>query len=98
MRFNVYLTAVPATPPSAQLLLFWNVFWTLLPVLGIGIFDRNLDANVIMQVPEVYRYGIENRWFGLYRFSLYMIDGIYAVSRPFPCLTCTHARMQSCHL
>lgn len=46
----------------------------------MGIFDRNLDQRVIMQVPEVYRYGIQNKWFGLKRFTCYMIDGIYAVS------------------
>lgn len=46
----------------------------------MGIFDRNLDQRVIMQVPEVYRYGIQNKWFGLKRFTWYMIDGIYAVN------------------
>ena len=61
------------------LILFWNVFWTLLPVIAMGVFDRNLNYSVIMQVPEVYRYGIANHWFTLVRFCIYMADGIYAV-------------------
>lgn len=32
-----------------------------------------------MQVPELYRYGREQRFFGLVRFGWYMIDGIYQV-------------------
>lgn len=76
--FQFYCAFSTTTVYEYTLLLFWNVFWTLLPVLAMGIFDRTMDQNVIMQVPEVYRYGIENRWFGLRRFCIYMIDGIYA--------------------
>jgi phospholipid-translocating ATPase len=76
--FQFYCAFSTTTVYEYTLLLFWNVFWTLLPVLAMGIFDRTMDQHVIMQVPEVYRYGIENRWFGLRRFCIYMIDGIYA--------------------
>lgn len=76
--FQFYCAFSTTTVYEYTLLLFWNVFWTLLPVLAMGIFDRTMDQHVIMQVPEVYRYGIENKWFGLKRFCIYMIDGIYA--------------------
>jgi hypothetical protein len=32
-----------------------------------------------MDVPELYRYGREGRWFGLRLFTIYMLDGVYQV-------------------
>ncbi|KAJ7574583.1 hypothetical protein C8J56DRAFT_1172699 [Mycena floridula] len=58
-------------------LLFWNSFWTIAPVIAIGIFDRLIDSDVLMALPELYRYGREGRWFGLKWFALFMLDGIY---------------------
>ncbi|QRV87362.1 phospholipid-translocating P-type ATPase [Ceratobasidium sp. AG-Ba] len=58
-------------------LLFWNVFWSIAPVIAIGIFDRNIDADILVTLPELYRYGREGRWFGVRVFTLYMLDGIY---------------------
>ncbi|KAJ1308767.1 hypothetical protein OPQ81_004457 [Rhizoctonia solani] len=58
-------------------LLFWNVFWSIAPVIAIGIFDRNIDSDILVILPELYRYGREGRWFGVRVFALYMLDGIY---------------------
>jgi len=58
-------------------LLFWNVFWTLCPVIAIGLFDRFIDADILMAIPELYRYGREGTWYGMKRFSAYMFDGIF---------------------
>lgn len=57
-------------------LLFWNSFWTIAPVLGIGLFDRIVDADVLMAFPELYRYGRERTWFSMRSFFIYMIDGV----------------------
>lgn len=62
---------------SYTYLLFWNVFWTLVPVLAIGLFDRNIDAYSLMTIPELYRYGREGRYFKLRRFAYYMLEGAY---------------------
>ncbi|KAJ7481094.1 phospholipid-translocating ATPase [Mycena galericulata] len=58
-------------------LLWWNAFWTIAPVIAIGLFDRLVDAEALMALPELYRHGREGRWFGLKWFILYMLDGIY---------------------
>ncbi|KAK0439550.1 phospholipid-translocating ATPase [Armillaria borealis] len=58
-------------------LLFWNSFWTIAPVIAIGLFDRLIDADVLMAIPELYRYGREGKWFGLKWFTVYMFDGVY---------------------
>ncbi|KAF8912178.1 hypothetical protein CPB84DRAFT_1761491 [Gymnopilus junonius] len=57
-------------------ILFWNSLWTIAPVVGIGIFDRFLDSHVLMQVPELYKYGREQTWFGTKLFLIYIFDGI----------------------
>jgi phospholipid-translocating ATPase len=59
-----------------QYLLFWNVFWTLLPVLGIGVFDKDLEPRTLMAIPDVYRFGRLGLWFGMPRFIWYMFEGI----------------------
>jgi len=58
-------------------LLFWNAFWTVAAVIGVGIFDRNIDDRVLMEVPELYRRSRESKYFGMYPFVIYMIDGVY---------------------
>ncbi|KAF9556000.1 phospholipid-translocating ATPase [Agrocybe pediades] len=57
-------------------LLFWNSFWTIAPVIGIGLFDRFADSHVLMTVPELYWYGREGKWFGMGQFIVYMFDGV----------------------
>ncbi|KAJ7781318.1 phospholipid-translocating ATPase [Mycena metata] len=57
--------------------LFWNSLFTLLPVVAIGVFDRFIDAKVLMAVPELYHFGRERHWFNLRSFFVYLIDGLY---------------------
>ncbi|KAH8827405.1 phospholipid-translocating P-type ATPase [Flagelloscypha sp. PMI_526] len=62
---------------SYYYLLLWNSVWTLLPVVGIGLFDRIADARDLMDYPELYRYGRTGSWFNYKLFWIYMLDGIY---------------------
>jgi len=57
-------------------ILFWNSLWTVLPVIGIGLFDRIVDDRILMELPELYKYGRERYWFNLKEFTIFMIDGI----------------------
>ncbi|PBK93272.1 phospholipid-translocating P-type ATPase [Armillaria gallica] len=58
-------------------ILFWNSLWTLLAVVGIGLFDRILDSQVLMDLPELYHYGRESYWFSMRDFWIYILDGMY---------------------
>jgi phospholipid-translocating ATPase len=58
-------------------LLFWNSFWTIAPVVAIGLFDRIVDDDVLMALPELYRFGREGHWFNIKLFLIYMLDGVY---------------------
>ncbi|KAG8217697.1 hypothetical protein J3R82DRAFT_5853 [Butyriboletus roseoflavus] len=74
--FQIYCGWSSAYAFEYTYLLFWNTFWTLAPVLGIGLFDRIVDADILMAFPELYRYGRERTWFTLKLFFIYMIDGV----------------------
>ncbi|KAJ6447563.1 hypothetical protein C8R45DRAFT_1136801 [Mycena sanguinolenta] len=58
-------------------LLWWKAFFTIAPVIAIGLFDRLLDADALMALPELYR-----RWFGFGVCALHMLDSIF-----FRCFT-----------
>ncbi|OJA16022.1 hypothetical protein AZE42_04283 [Rhizopogon vesiculosus] len=74
--FQIYCGWSSAYAFEYTYLLFWNSFWTIAPVLGIGLFDRIVDADVLMAFPELYRYGRERTWFSLKSFVIYMLDGV----------------------
>ncbi|GAA5888077.1 hypothetical protein JCM6882_000274 [Rhodosporidiobolus microsporus] len=75
--FQFYCGYSATTVYEYTYLLFWNVFWTLVPVIFIGIFDRSVGEKVLMAVPELYEVGRKGKLFGIYRFSIYMLDGIF---------------------
>jgi hypothetical protein len=58
-------------------ILLWNVAFTCFSVLAIGIFDRDVPDRVAIQVPELYRWGLERRAFTLARFVMYMLESVY---------------------
>ncbi|KAG7092955.1 hypothetical protein E1B28_009257 [Marasmius oreades] len=75
--FQIYCGWSSAYAFEYTYLLFWNSFWTIAPPIAIGIFDRIVDDHVLMDLPELYRFGRESRWFGMKWFVLYVLDAVY---------------------
>ncbi|GAA5851367.1 hypothetical protein JCM9279_001119 [Rhodotorula babjevae] len=75
--FQFYCGYSATTVYEYTYLLFWNVFWTLVPVIFIGIFDRHVGERALMAVPELYEAGRRGKLFGIVRFAIYMLDGVY---------------------
>src|SRR5688572_7731244 len=46
-------------------LLFWNLFFTCIAVLAIGIFDRDVPDKVAIEVPELYQMGIRREAYSM---------------------------------
>ncbi|TFK62883.1 hypothetical protein BDN72DRAFT_929654 [Pluteus cervinus] len=44
--------------------------------IGMGLFDRFVDARVLMEIPQLYRYGRQGSWSGLKLFGIYMFSVI----------------------
>ncbi|KAH9832873.1 phospholipid-translocating P-type ATPase [Rhodofomes roseus] len=57
-------------------LLWWNSFFTLAPVIAIGLFDRHVDDHALMALPELYDHSRKGEYFGLRLFAIYMFDGL----------------------
>ncbi|KAK5993921.1 putative phospholipid-transporting ATPase DNF3 [Cladobotryum mycophilum] len=54
-----------------------NSIFTSLPVILLGIFDRDLQASTLLAVPELYTFGQQGRGFG---FAMYFGWAIMAVA------------------
>ncbi|EGW31952.1 uncharacterized protein SPAPADRAFT_152194 [Spathaspora passalidarum NRRL Y-27907] len=72
-------------------LMFYNLAFTSLPVIFLGIFDQDVEAKVSLLVPQIYRSGILRTEMTQAKFWWYCIDGIYqsAISFFFPYLLYT---------
>ncbi|KAG7663499.1 DNF1 [[Candida] subhashii] len=64
-------------------LMFYNLAFTSLPVIFLGIFDQDIEAKVSLLVPQVYRSGILRTEFNQRKFWWYCGDGIYQSSISF---------------
>lgn len=69
-------------------LMFYNLAFTSLAVIFLGVFDQDVSAKVSLLVPELYRTGIMRTEFTQFKFWWYMVDGIYqsVISFFFPYL------------
>ncbi|KAI5956561.1 DNF1 [Candida jiufengensis] len=69
-------------------LMFYNLAFTSLPIIFLGIFDQDVDAKVCMLVPQLYRSGILRSEMSDLKFYIYCLDGLYqsAISFFFPYL------------
>jgi len=74
--FMIYCAWSSAYVFEYTYLIFWNSFWTLCPVIAIGLFDRIVDDHVLMALPQLYRFGREGKWFGEKLFAVFMLEGV----------------------
>lgn len=67
-------------------LTFYNLAFTSLPVIFLGILDQDVSDVVSLLVPQLYRTGILRLEWNMTKFWLYMVDGLYqsAISFFFP--------------
>ncbi|RAL46890.1 hypothetical protein DM860_005169 [Cuscuta australis] len=54
----------------------YNVFFTSLPVIAIGVFDQDLSDQLCLQHPMVYKEGSQNMLFKWYRILGWMLNGV----------------------
>lgn len=54
----------------------FNVFFTSLPVILLGIFEQDLKAETLIAVPELYSYGQRNAGFNFPKYLGWMTMGL----------------------
>ncbi|KAI7866455.1 hypothetical protein BDF14DRAFT_1743655 [Spinellus fusiger] len=65
------------------LVTLYNLMFTSLPIIFLGIWDQDLSAEISLRYPELYRMGLRNDKFKLWRFWLTTADAIYQSSVSF---------------
>lgn len=55
----------------------YNIGFTLLPPIAIGIFDQHLSAATLMNVPHLYKSGQKRKHFNTKVFWSWTVNAIY---------------------
>jgi phospholipid-translocating ATPase len=58
-------------------ILMFNLFFTSVPVVLMGVLDQDVSDKVALAVPQLYRRGIERLEWTQTKFWAYMVDGVY---------------------
>jgi len=58
-------------------ILLFNLAFTSLPIIFMGILDQDVNDKVSIAVPQLYRRGIERLEWTNTKFWIYMVDGLY---------------------
>lgn len=68
--------------------MFYNLAFTSLPVIVLGVLDQDVSDTVSLLVPQLYINGILSQDWSQYKFVMYMVDGLYqsVISFFFPYL------------
>ncbi|KAI9281989.1 hypothetical protein BY458DRAFT_429509 [Sporodiniella umbellata] len=62
------------------LVTLYNLIFTSLPIIFLGIWDQDLDAKTSLKYPQLYRMGLRNDKFKVWRFWLTILDSIFQSS------------------
>ncbi|XP_050223606.1 probable phospholipid-transporting ATPase 8 isoform X2 [Mercurialis annua] len=55
---------------------FYNVFFTSLPVIALGVFDQDVSARLCLKYPLLYQEGVQNILFSWPRIFGWMFNGV----------------------
>lgn len=56
----------------------YNLFYTSLPVLGIGIFEQDVSDKHSLEYPKLYTPGLTNALFNTKEFVKSVIHGVFS--------------------
>uniref|UniRef100_A0A0E0AUX3 Phospholipid-transporting ATPase n=1 Tax=Oryza glumipatula TaxID=40148 RepID=A0A0E0AUX3_9ORYZ len=55
---------------------FYNVAFTSLPVIALGVFDKDVSSRVCLEVPSLHQDGVNNLFFSWSRILSWMLNGV----------------------
>lgn len=58
-------------------MIFFNLFFTSLPPLVFGILDKDISAETLLTLPELYKSGQNSECYNLLTFWVSMVDAFY---------------------
>lgn len=58
--------------------LYYNVIFTVIPVVSLGLFDGNLNKRTILAYPQIYgKEGITRSYYTNIKFSIYLLEAAW---------------------
>ncbi|KAE8736256.1 putative phospholipid-transporting ATPase 9 [Hibiscus syriacus] len=76
--YEVY-TSFSAQPAyNDWYLSLYNVFFSSLPVIAMGVFDQDVSARFCLKFPLLYQEGVQNVLFSWWRIVSWMFNGFYS--------------------
>ncbi|KAG6541122.1 hypothetical protein Mapa_017493 [Marchantia paleacea] len=76
--YQAYSTFSGQTVYNDWYMSLFNVFFTSLPVIALGVFEQDVSPRILMQFPALYQQGQQNLMFGWSRIFGWMINGLYS--------------------
>ncbi|KAK2986132.1 hypothetical protein RJ640_024681 [Escallonia rubra] len=76
--FEAYASFSGQSPYNDWYLSLYNVFFTSLPVIALGVLDQDVSAQFCLKFPVLYQEGVQNSlftWFGILSWAL---NGVFA--------------------
>ncbi|XP_075398836.1 phospholipid-transporting ATPase VB [Tenrec ecaudatus] len=58
-------------------MIFFNLFFTSLPPLLFGVLDKDVSAETLLALPEIYKSGQNSECYSLSTFWISMVDAFY---------------------
>ncbi|XP_068636564.1 putative phospholipid-transporting ATPase 9 [Aristolochia californica] len=74
--FEAYTSFSGQTIYNDWYMSFYNVFFTSLPVLALGVFDQDVSARFCLKFPLLYQEGVQNVLFSWVRILAWMFNGV----------------------
>jgi magnesium-transporting ATPase (P-type) len=56
----------------------YNLFYTALPILGVGVFEQDVDDKTSIEYPKLYTPGLTNELFNTHEFVKSVIHGVFS--------------------
>ena len=75
--FQIYCAFTAQYTYDYMYLLYFNMFFTMLPVLLLGMFDQQVSNEKLQKVPQLYQDGIRQKYYSMKLFLTYSAVAIY---------------------
>jgi hypothetical protein len=75
--FQIYCAFTAQYTYDYMYLLYFNMFFTMLPVLLLGVFDQQISNEKLQKVPQLYADGMQQKYYSMKLFLQYSAVAIY---------------------
>ncbi|XP_024006621.1 putative phospholipid-transporting ATPase 9 isoform X2 [Eutrema salsugineum] len=76
--YEAYTTFSSTPAYNDWFLSLYNVFFSSLPVIALGVFDQDVSARYCLKFPLLYQEGVQNVLFSWRRILGWMFNGFYS--------------------